>query len=124
MSPEQVLAEMDRGLPKFYVIWRTLQLRKTRPECFSPEVGYEPLGLEGKQKHQVMGYMRGEKVAVVVPLRIMKFPGDWQETRFHLPPGHDWRNVFTGETVKSGAVLIGAVLRRFPVSLLVEERIE
>ena len=35
LGPEQVLERMDEGLPKLFVIKRTLQLRREQPESFS-----------------------------------------------------------------------------------------
>ena len=41
--PEAILARMDEGLPKLWLIHQGLQLRRRLPEAFGPEGDYEPL---------------------------------------------------------------------------------
>lgn len=120
MRPEQVMAEMDKGLPKLYVIWRTLQLRKARPELFAPGAGYQPLAVEGGQKDKAGAYLRGEGAAVVFPRRVLSFSGDWQETRVELPEGR-WQNIFDQEITDVGRVFLENLLARLPVALLVKQ---
>jgi (1->4)-alpha-D-glucan 1-alpha-D-glucosylmutase len=46
--------------------------------------------------------------------------GEWERTSVELPLGQ-WINRLTGAVVGGGAVAIEAVLRDFPVALLVKE---
>jgi (1->4)-alpha-D-glucan 1-alpha-D-glucosylmutase len=45
-TPEAILAGMDRGLPKLWVIRRALALRKQHPEWFDAGSGYTPVQIE------------------------------------------------------------------------------
>jgi (1->4)-alpha-D-glucan 1-alpha-D-glucosylmutase len=54
----------------------------------------------------------------VVPRLVMGLRAGWGDTSIDLPSGA-WRNVLTGEEGISGRVGMAALLRRFPVGLLV-----
>lgn len=120
ITPEAVMAQMEKGLPKLYLTRQTLWLRKHRPGMFTPSSGYRPLLAKGTAKKHIVAYMRGEQAVVVVPRLIMGFSRDWQDTRIDLPEGH-WHNLFTDETVTGLQVLIADLLARFPVALLIKE---
>ena len=126
MTPELIMAAMDKGLPKLYLICQALWLRKKHPEMFAPSAGYAPLDIRGKQQTHAIAYLRGEQVAVIVPRLVMGFSGDWVDTKVELPRGR-WQNRFTGETVEADAggrcpgVSLGRMLKRFPIAMLVKE---
>ncbi len=120
MTPEAVIAEMEKGLPKLYLTRQTLWLRRNHPGIFSPSSGYRPLPAKGVEKKHVVAYMRGEQAVVVVPRLIMGFSRDWHDTRIDLPNGL-WLNLFTHETVTGPQVMIADLLARFPVGLLIKE---
>jgi (1->4)-alpha-D-glucan 1-alpha-D-glucosylmutase len=71
-----------RETVKLHVIREALELRARRPEAFAG--GFEPLPADAG----TCAYLRGEDVAVAVPVR-----GD--EPALELPPGR-WRNVLEG----------------------------
>src|SRR3954451_24718644 len=100
MTPEEVLARMDDGLPKLWLIHQGLQLRRRSPEAFGPAGAYEPLRAAGPRAEHVMAFMRGVRggaVAAVAPRLPLRLQGDWQGgTTLKLPPG-SWRDELTGE---------------------------
>ena len=68
----------------------------------------------------VIAYLRGDAVATVVPRLTARLLGAWRDTTIKLPEGR-WRNRLTGELVAGGDVAMKALLREFPVALLVKE---
>jgi (1->4)-alpha-D-glucan 1-alpha-D-glucosylmutase len=87
-SPEQVLAGMDEGLPKLWVVKRALALRRRLPHCFGPATAapaYRPLPLRGARAAHAVAYSRGGAVAVVVPRLVLGLAGDWGDTEVELP---------------------------------------
>ena len=115
---EAILARMDEGLPKLWVIRQALRLRARRPEAFAG--AYRPLEVEGPQASHVVAFARGgDEVAVAVPrltARLEQHP----VATLTLPPGV-WRNELTGDMVAGGPVSAGTLWDRFPVTLLSRE---
>jgi (1->4)-alpha-D-glucan 1-alpha-D-glucosylmutase len=103
MSPEDVLAQSERGLPKLLVVSRALRLRRDRPELFTE---YHPL----QAPDGVVAFSRGGAVTVAPR------PGP-RDGAVALPDGA-WRSVFTGEDFSGGPAPVDALLGRFPVCLL------
>ena len=118
----QVMARADEGLPKMWTIHRALEVRRERPEVFGAEGVYVPLVVEGTKSEHVIAYLRGDKVATVVPRLTMKMAGAWRRTMVVLPEGR-WRNRLTNDAVAGGRVAVEELLKRFPVALLVREEI-
>ena len=116
MSVEDVVARMDEGLPKLYLIHKTLQLRNQLPEAFAGDATYEPLEAAGPEATRVVGFQRWGVVATVVPRLSMSHKG-WEDTSVELPSGV-WRNQLTGERLSGGPVKVAELLARFPVALL------
>ncbi len=50
MTPEEILARMEEGLPKLWVIRQGLHLRRRNPEPFGPHGDYEPLRVSGSAR--------------------------------------------------------------------------
>ena len=67
-----------------------------------------------------MAFLRGGRVATVVPRFALRLGGRWESTTVSLPAG-DWENRLTGERVRGGALDLGRLLQRFPVALLVRD---
>jgi (1->4)-alpha-D-glucan 1-alpha-D-glucosylmutase len=119
LSPEEILRRGDEGLPKLSVVARALDVRRRHPELFAAEAAYEPLTPEGSRAEHVVAFVRAGRAVTVVPRLVMKLARDWRDTAIELPPG-SFRNVFTGEDW-TGPTELSALLRRFPVALLVDE---
>jgi (1->4)-alpha-D-glucan 1-alpha-D-glucosylmutase len=117
-APEAVLAEMERGTPKLFVIWKTLQLRKQKHELF--EGAYQRIQVSGPDAQHVVAFARGKDLITIVPrLNADKQPKE-RSAQLQLPEGR-YRNVFTGEAVTQTQVPVSQLWGRFPVALLVRE---
>jgi (1->4)-alpha-D-glucan 1-alpha-D-glucosylmutase len=115
---DAILARMDEGLPKLWVIRQALRVRARRPEAFAG--AYRPLEVEGPQASHVVAFVRGEEeVAVAVP-RLTATLENHPVATLTLPPGV-WRNELTGDMVAGGPVSAGTLWDRFPVTLLSRE---
>jgi (1->4)-alpha-D-glucan 1-alpha-D-glucosylmutase len=119
-TPEAVLAASDSGLPKLWLIDRALDARGRFPDAFGAEGNYEPLVAEGRRSEHVVGYVRGGRVATIVPRFPLRLGGNWQSTTVDIPDG-DWVNRLTGERVPGGPTGMAGLLQRFPVALLSRE---
>jgi len=115
----QVLERGDEGLPKLWVVHKALLLRKEHPDWFGPGADYAALAIEGTERERVIAYRRGERVLTVVPRWSLEAKA-WGETAVDVPGGR-WRNRLTGAECEGGRVLVGELLKTFPVALLVRE---
>jgi len=115
MTPEEILARMDEGLPKLWLIHQGLQLRRRLPEAFRRD--YEPLRVSGPRADHAVAFLRGGAVVAVAPRLLLRLGGDWGETTLELPPG-TWHDELTGEEVEGGPQPLAEILARFPVALL------
>jgi (1->4)-alpha-D-glucan 1-alpha-D-glucosylmutase len=119
-TPESVLARMDEGLPKLWVIQRALARRRQRPELFGPSAGYRPLPARGRKARHVVAFARGEGALTVAPRLVLGLDGDWADTSLDLPPGR-WRDEFSGREFFDGQATLPDLLSRFPVALLSQQ---
>ena len=120
MPPEEIMRRADTGLSKLWVTYCALSLRGRHPEWFGEDASYTPLAATGGRSEHVLGFMRGESVAVIVPRWPQKLGGNWGATMIELPKGA-WRNALTGDAINGGRLRVQDVLRRFPVALLTME---
>ncbi len=119
-SPEQILARADDGLPMLWVVYQALQLRREQPAPFGSGGDYQPLTATGAKAAHALAFLRGARVAVVVPRLVLGLGDDWQDSRIELPAGR-WHNRLSGERVGGGAVALRTLLARFPLALLLRE---
>jgi (1->4)-alpha-D-glucan 1-alpha-D-glucosylmutase len=131
LGADDVRALDDEGATKLWTTWKALSVRKEYPEAFGVGPGpsgsgsYEPLVASGERAGHVVGFVRGGRVATVVPRLGLGLAraGGWGDTTLELPPGL-WSDVL-GETVVEAegggpvSVEVGDLLARFPVALLV-----
>lgn len=120
LSPEDILARINEGLPKLWLIQQALQLRRRRPELFGSEGSYRPLVIEGRKAEHVVAFVRGDNAVSVLPRLIIGLDGDWADTVMELPAGQ-WHNILTGDESGGGPVPLSKILTRFPVGLLERE---
>jgi (1->4)-alpha-D-glucan 1-alpha-D-glucosylmutase len=116
-SPEDVLARMDEGLPKLWVIRRALEVRRRYPDLFGVDSSYRPLAATGQKADHVVAFCRGDGAITVVPRLLIGLAVLWEDTVLDLPDGR-WANFLTGDEV-AGRLRLDDLLRRFPVALLV-----
>ncbi|MCU0786154.1 MAG: malto-oligosyltrehalose synthase, partial [Verrucomicrobia bacterium] len=117
LSVEQVWARRKEGLPKLWLIQKTLQFRCGHPELFGANSNYEPLHARGDKGGHVVAFARGGRVVAIVPRLVMRLANDWANTTLTLPEG-DWFNELTAENVTGGECAVGELLRQFPVAFL------
>jgi (1->4)-alpha-D-glucan 1-alpha-D-glucosylmutase len=135
----ELLAAIPDGRIKLYLTYQALNYRREHPRLFA-EGAYLPLEASGTKRDHVCAFARSvgeEAVLVIVPRLVVRLVGGeerpplgadvWGQTRLLLPPqmvGRTYRNLFTGETIAANVnddppgLLLGTVLRRFPVALL------
>jgi (1->4)-alpha-D-glucan 1-alpha-D-glucosylmutase len=125
-SPEEVMAGMEEGLPKLWLVRQALHLRRRRPHCFGAGAGHAPLAARGARAAHAVAYCRAGAVVTVAPRLVLGLDGDWGDTEIELPDaaggkspaGAPWWNELTGEEVAAGSCRLAELLRRFPVALL------
>jgi (1->4)-alpha-D-glucan 1-alpha-D-glucosylmutase len=117
LSAEEAWRRREEGLPKLWLIRKTLAVRAQRPEWFAGTSAYEPLAARGSKAGHAVAFMRGAAAITLVPRLVLGLKADWTDTRLELPPGN-WRNELTGEMWPAGNVLLSELLNRFPVALL------
>uniref|UniRef100_A0A7V4XU41 Malto-oligosyltrehalose synthase n=1 Tax=Acidobacterium capsulatum TaxID=33075 RepID=A0A7V4XU41_9BACT len=119
MSPEEILQNFDAGLPKLWLIYKALHLRREHPEWFGANADYTPLYGRGPRKDHLIAYLRSGKVAALAPRWSLRL-GGWSATSVELPKGR-WRNALTGDSVQGGSIRLETLLERFPVALLIHD---
>jgi (1->4)-alpha-D-glucan 1-alpha-D-glucosylmutase len=119
LGPEQVMARLEEGLPKLWLIRRALAVRGERPAAFGEGEPARPLLASGARADHVVAFSRGEQVVTVAPRLVLRLQGRWEDTVLELPPGR-WRNALGGGGWQGRAAL-AELLSRFPVALLVRE---
>jgi (1->4)-alpha-D-glucan 1-alpha-D-glucosylmutase len=103
----------DAGLVKVATWHRILRLRARQPGAFGAP--HTPLAVSGSgtDRAGVLAFRRGDRVAVVVPVR--PTPGSGQVV---LPPG-PWGDVLTGARHDGGPTDLGDLVAGLPVAALV-----
>jgi (1->4)-alpha-D-glucan 1-alpha-D-glucosylmutase len=120
-APAAVLARMDDGAPKIWLIARLLEQRRRRPELFESS-GYLPLAAVGSKARHVVSFVRDDML-VIVPRLLIGLGRDWGDTHIELPVG-PWIDLLTGAQQPGGApVALGEILQAFPVAVLTRERL-
>ncbi len=116
-GPAQAFARDDAGGPKIWLISRLLAHRRSHPDRYDRESGYEPLEVSGPHGDRFVAFARSGGLAVIVPRLATSTPDPWTGTGVTLPPGR-WVSVLTGESFGGGSVGAATLLRQFPVQVL------
>jgi (1->4)-alpha-D-glucan 1-alpha-D-glucosylmutase len=120
-APAAVLARMDEGAPKIWLIARLLEQRRRRPKLFESS-GYVPLAAVGSKARHVVSFVRDD-LLVIVPRLLIGLGTDWGDTNIELPVGL-WIDLLTGGQQPGGApVALDQILQAFPVAVLARERV-
>jgi (1->4)-alpha-D-glucan 1-alpha-D-glucosylmutase len=112
LTPEQIMARMDDGLPKLWVVHQAMRVRREHPNCFGPEGAYVPI----ESPERIVSFRRAEDI-VVMASRLNAGDPDWGDAAIELPAGL-WRNALTDETWHGGRTRVADLLARFPAALL------
>ena len=132
----ELAAKMDDGRIKAYLIWKTLNLRKRRPELFQ-SAEYLPLDVTGEQAKHLFAFARRHKEQTLVVLaprlcaqmlrgeaRMPSGEQSWQNAQIKIPgnPAR-FRNLFTGEkfAAETGELFAKDLFNNFPLALLLSE---
>jgi (1->4)-alpha-D-glucan 1-alpha-D-glucosylmutase len=115
-SVEKIWTRRAEGLPKLFVIQKTLKLRERHGDF--ADLDYQPIFARGARAENLAAFARGGSMITLFPRFTLKIKNDWQETSLTLPEGN-WRNEFTGENF-SGELRAENIFQRFPVALLVK----
>jgi (1->4)-alpha-D-glucan 1-alpha-D-glucosylmutase len=116
LDVDDVMARSDEGLPKLWLVRRTLRTRQDHPEAFGPGSSYRALQVS---EDRGIAFLRGERLATIVPRLVAREEQAWKDAIVALPAGR-WHNALTGEAVEGGEASLGTLLARFPVALLVK----
>jgi (1->4)-alpha-D-glucan 1-alpha-D-glucosylmutase len=119
LSARATLEEWDSGLPKLWLIWRLLELRRERAADFASSSKYQPLIAHGSRLGNLLAFRRGDQLLAVVPRFTLTVGSDWGDTCLPLPSGL-WTNAFTGIS-HSGTATPAALFADFPVAVLLRE---
>ena len=114
---DEIMKRMDSGMPKLWLLYQALHLRREQPQCFDRNAAYSPLAADGPRKDHMIAYLRGEAVAVVAPRWSARLGGNAASTSIDLPSGR-WAHLLTGEFFDGGRVRVQNLFRSFPVALL------
>jgi (1->4)-alpha-D-glucan 1-alpha-D-glucosylmutase len=125
-----LLRELSSGKAKLHVIRRGLEVRRAHPGLFHGGK-YSALYAEGSREENVVAFALSHGTSTVVAVAPRLFAGlmqegdaaplgerAWGDAKLPLPEGA-YRNVLTGEQAGGGPQRLAALLRDFPVALLV-----
>jgi (1->4)-alpha-D-glucan 1-alpha-D-glucosylmutase len=118
LSAGEVWRRRATGMPNLWLIWKTLDQRRSHPELFGPPGRYDPLPVQGTRASHVLAFVRGEGAVTIVPRLTIGINGQWGDTTVELPAGC-WRDVLTSQPVATGRMT--ELTREFPVALLLRE---
>ena len=118
LSAKQVWQRRDEGVPKLWLISRTLALRRAHPEWFGAESSYEPCWARGPKSGHLVAFVRAARIVTIVPRLVAGLKDGWGETELRLPAGA-WRDAFSGSEFRNGSCKLAEVLRVFPLALLI-----
>ena len=116
MDCQSILEAYDEGLPKMFIIKKILEIRK-KDFSFNSRDSYREIRASGTCSDNVLSYIRGKNLIVVVPRLLLKIKKQWKNTKLNLPKG-EWINIFSEKTFPSGAISVENILKDFPVAVL------
>ena len=106
MSVEEIMKRMDSGMPKLWVIYKALHLRREHPEWFGESSAYAPMPVEGSKQEHLIAFLRGDSVAVhCSALESSGSAADLVPRRSSFPQGR-WTNLLTGEDIDGGRLRV------------------
>jgi (1->4)-alpha-D-glucan 1-alpha-D-glucosylmutase len=134
---EELLAQWKDGRVKQYLIYKSLQFRRTQEDLFL-EGDYIPLSTCGDRREHIVAFARTRTdrwVVVAVPRLLAKASlaanastarQGWEQTHLNLPQYAPtaWMNVLTSQTLSASTqssaklLCLQDALRHFPVALL------
>jgi len=120
LTPEQIMERAETGMPKLWLSYKALNLRRDHLEWFQAEAEYTQCIATGSKADHVLAFARGHRVLTVAQ-RWRLIRGEcWAGTSIEIPTGA-WNNILTGESLRGGHIQVEGLLQRFPVALLVKD---
>jgi (1->4)-alpha-D-glucan 1-alpha-D-glucosylmutase len=119
LRAEDVWKRIDEGLPKLWVIYHALRVRREHAAAFDAQGTYDPLIAQGPKARHVVAYWRSGKVLVIVPRLVVELAGAWGDTAIEIPQG-TWRDQLSSGVIEGGLVPVAQILSAFPVALFVK----
>jgi (1->4)-alpha-D-glucan 1-alpha-D-glucosylmutase len=116
-APE-VIARADEGLPKLWLIAKTLNRRRDEPELF--EGAYIPLYFEGPGAGHLIAFQRNDRLIAIAPRLTGGYDRALSDATLTLPVGR-WRDLYTATLLEGGRHTASALLSEFPVALLIKD---
>lgn len=119
LSLDEIMVRMDEGLPKLWLTYKGLEMRKKYAQLFA-NADYLPLMLTGAKAECGIAFLRGEKVLTFAKRLVITLQEDWGKTYLNFPSGV-WRNILTAETITGGRVMVADIIKKFPVAIFIKE---
>ncbi|PKL45419.1 MAG: malto-oligosyltrehalose synthase [Candidatus Riflebacteria bacterium HGW-Riflebacteria-1] len=113
-----VMHEPHQGSAKLFIIKALLALRAKVPAFNEPD-SYRAVDVMGTHSDDLLAYMRGSSVIVLVPRLSLTRKDRWDGTRIILPQGR-WQNIFTGQQLAAGSNKVKDLLKDFPAAVIVD----
>ena len=120
LSAKAIWERRADGLPKLWLIQKTLALRARHPNFFEPD--YEPLFAGGAKVGACRRLFARRKIYRHHSAIFAEAESLTGRIALKLPPGN-WRNEFTGEDF-SGEIRAEKLFQIFPVALLARKEIQ
>lgn len=137
----ELVTDREDGAAKLFLTWKTMNVRKEYRALFQ-KGSYSPLHVRGKKCEHVVAFARefeGKTAIVVAPRLCATLLGDgqtlsdeslWRDTFLEIEQKNVscHHNIFTGECIaangdgKPQSVPVGAILRYFPVAVLISQQ--
>jgi (1->4)-alpha-D-glucan 1-alpha-D-glucosylmutase len=132
---QDLFRDKEDGRIKLFLIYRALKARKDHTQVFQKGT-YFPLDITGKFENHIIAFSRtygGTRVMTIAPrfLTALVDEGEyplgrstWHDTQIQPPEGSSglWKNVITDQVMRArGRLIVGDVLKHFPVALLINE---
>lgn len=117
MNYKEILYSGKDGMIKQFLIKNILNTRKNYSVFNEPD-SFKPVKVTGSAKENVIAFLRGLDVMVIVPRLTLKLNDKWGSTKINLPEGK-WQDIFTDKIYKAGSNKIRDLVNSFPVSILI-----
>src|SRR3954447_14836190 len=77
IAPEEIMRRAESGMPKLWTTYCALDLRCKHKEWFGPEAVYTPLIASSGKIENLVAFLRGARVATIVPRWPLKLGDSW-----------------------------------------------
>lgn len=114
----EIMHFLEEGLPKLFIIKSILELRRQVPSFNQPD-SYKPINALGECSEDLIAFMRGNDVLVIVPCIKLNPRLCGSGDRIIIPEGQ-WCDIFSRSIFNAGSAKVKDLLKNFPVAVLVK----